>query len=387
MLEVSRRDFPKLCILGLSNLRILAPEHARGGVGGAERQQVMLARALRQRGFDISMIVHDEGQPDGRAWDGITTYAAYGARAGIPGLRFVYPRWTGLWSALKRADADIYYLSCASMQLGEATLFARRFERKVVFRVASDMDCDPRLPGMGDWRHKALFRYGLRHADAVLAQTRKQQGMLERLGRSSRLASPLSDLTLSSRDREARDLRVLWINNFRESKRADLLLELARRMPDTRFDMVGGPLFGHENAFERARRAATNLPNVRFHGYLPYEQTAGLYARARLLVSTSEIEGFPNTYLQAWASGTPVVAFFDPDETIARNRLGHVARTLDEMQWVSTKLLTDDVEWEETSARCRAHAAAVTDENSMLMPYIETFMSLRRPTQPAVAFQ
>jgi hypothetical protein len=208
MPKLSRRDFPRLCIVGLANLRILAPERARGGVGGAERQQVMLARALQQRGFDISMIVHDEGQQDGSAWDGITTYAAYGARAGVPGLRFVYPRWTGLWSALKRADADIYYVSCACMQLGEASLFARRYERKVVFRVASDMDCDPRLPGMGDWRHKALFRYGLRHADAVLAQTRKQQDMLARLGRGSRVASPLLDLAPRLREREARDLRV-----------------------------------------------------------------------------------------------------------------------------------------------------------------------------------
>ena len=387
MPELSRRDFPKLCIVGLANLRILAPEHARGGVGGAERQQVMLAKALQQRGFDISMIVHNEGQPDGRAWGGVTTYAAYRARAGIPGLRFVYPRWTGLWSALKRADADIYYLSCASMQLGEASLFARRYQRKVVFRVASDMDCDPWLPGMGDWRHKALFRYGLRRADAVLAQTRKQQGMLARLGRSSRIAAPLSDLALSAREREARDLRVLWVNNFRESKRADLLLELARRMPRVSFDMVGGPIFGHERSFQRARAAAASLPNVRFHGFLPYEQTAGLYARARLLVSTSEIEGFPNTYLQAWASGTPVVAFFDPDETIVRSRLGHVVRTLDEMQLATTTLLTNDVEWDETSDRCRAYAAAATDENSTLKPYIETFMSLRRPTQPVAAFQ
>jgi glycosyltransferase involved in cell wall biosynthesis len=387
MPEVARRDFPKLCIVGLANLRILAPEYARGGVGGAERQQVLLAKALRQRGFDISMIVFDEGQPDGQVWDGVTTYAAYGAQAGIPGFRFVYPRWTGLWSAFKRADADIYYVSCASMQLGEASLFARRYGRKLVFRVASDMDCDPLLPGMGDWRHKALFRYGLRHTDAVLAQTRKQQVMLARLGRSSCVAAPLSDLALGARDRNARDLGVLWVNNFRASKRADLLLELARRMPDVTFDMVGGPIFGHENTFKQAQRAAASVPNVRFHGFLPYEKTAELYPRARLLVSTSEIEGFPNTYLQAWASGTPVIAFFDPDEAIARNHLGHVAGTLDEMQLVTARLLANDAEWDEASARCRAYAAKATDESKMLMPYIETFMSLRRTTQSAAAFQ
>jgi glycosyltransferase involved in cell wall biosynthesis len=387
MLEPHRRNFPKLCMVGLANLRLLAPQRARGGVGGAERQQVMLAKALRRRGFDISMVVYDEGQPDGCAWDGITTYAAYRARAGFPGLRFIYPRWTGLWSALKRADADIYYLSCASMQLGVATLFARRYERKVVFRVASDMDCDQRLPFLGDWRHKALYLYGLRHADAVLAQTRKQQGMLARLGRSSTVAAPLSDLSVCGRDRNARDLGVLWVNNLRESKRADLLLELARSLPSVRFDMVGGPIIGHETSFKRTQRAAASLPNVRFHGFVPYEQTAALYARAQLLVSTSEIEGFPNTYLQAWASGTPVIAFFDPDETIARNQLGYVARTLEDMQLVTARLLTNDVEWAETSVRCRAYAASVMDESSMLMPYVKTFMSLWNPAAPAAVFQ
>jgi len=376
MPEDAGRKLPRLCIVGLPNLRILAPEYTQGRVGGAERQQVKLAKALVGRGFNVAMIVFDEGQPDGRVWEGITTYAAYGPHAGIAGFRLVHPRLTGLWSAMKRADADIYYLSCASMHLGVATLFARRYGRKVVFRVASNMDCDPQLPDVGDWRHKALFRYGLQRADAVLAQTLQQRGMLARVGRDSRVVAPLPDVALSNRAREARDLQVLWVNNFRTSKRADLLLELAHRMPDVRFDLVGGP-HGRDPAFEQAKGEAASLRNVRFHGYLPHEQTAGMYPRARLLVSTSEIEGFPNTYLQAWASGTPVVGFFDPDEMIARHGLGHAARTLDEMQQVSEKLLTDDVKWDETSARCRDYAASVMDENNMLLPYLETFMTLR----------
>jgi glycosyltransferase involved in cell wall biosynthesis len=370
------RQFPKLCIVGLPNLRILAPDFIQGRVGGAERQQVKLAKALVGRGFEVAMIVHDEGQPDGKAWDGITTYAAYDPSDGIAGLRFVHPRSTGLWSAMKRANADIYYLSCATMHLGIATLFARRHARKVVFRVASNMDCDPQLPDVGDWRHKAMFRYGLRRADAVLAQTLQQQGMLTRLGRSSRVVAPLTDVARSDRPRQHRDLQVLWINNFRATKRADLLLELARRMPDVRFEMVGGA-YGREPAYEQAKNEAATLPNVHFHGYLPHEQTAALYPRARVLVSTSEIEGFPNTYLQAWASGTPVIGFFDPDQTIARNGLGHAVRSLDEMQRMCADLLADDVKWDETSARCRDYAASVMDENNMLVPYIETFMALR----------
>ncbi len=371
------RELPRICIVGLRNLNVLAPEYGRGAGGGAERQQVLLAKALCQRGLDVSMIVHDHGQPDGQPLDGITTYAAYDSDAGIPGLRFIHPRWTGLWSALKRADADIYYLSCASMAVGETALFARLHRRHVVFRVASDLDCDPELHVLLYWRHKALFRYGLRRADAVLAQTTKQQTLLASRGRSSRIVAPISDLTCRGLPREARDISVLWVNNFRPSKRADLLLDLARQMPAVRFDMVGGPVGRSEDHFEQMRRTAQSLPNVHFHGYVDYEKTAVLYERARLLVSTSEIEGFPNTYLQAWASGTPVVAFFDPDGVIARNGLGRTVASLDEMKSVVSALLTSEADWEAASDRCHAYVAGVGNEDDVLAPYIETFLSLR----------
>jgi hypothetical protein len=48
-----------------------------------------------------------------------------------------------VWGALQRADADIYYLSCVSLRAGLAALFARRHGRRLVFRVASNIDCEP----------------------------------------------------------------------------------------------------------------------------------------------------------------------------------------------------------------------------------------------------
>jgi glycosyltransferase involved in cell wall biosynthesis len=288
-----------------------------------------------------------------------------------------------LWAALKRADADIYYLSCAGMQLGETAMFARWYGRQVVFRVASDLDCDPELHVLRYWRHKQLFRYGLRRADAVLAQTVKQQAMLANLGRSSQVVRSLTAIEPRSRERGARDIAVLWVNNIRQSKRADLLFELARRMPHVQFHMVGGPVNGSEPLFEATRHAAKAFPNVHFHGFVPYEETAELYARARLLVSTSEIEGFPNTYLQAWACGAPVIAFFDPDDVIARHGLGRAPQSLDEMQAAISTLLENAAEWQVTSERCRAHVESYGDENGMAAPYVETFLSLQAASRAA----
>lgn len=366
-----------ICFVGLQNLPVLAPEYARPGIGGAERQQTLLARALVRQGFDVSMVVHDYGQPERAVWDGITTFRAYPPKVGIPVVRFVHPRWTGIWRAMRRANADIYYVSCCGMLIGEVSMFARWHGRKTIFRVANDSDCDPQLKRVTYARDRWLYRYGLRHVDLILAQTVTQQSLLEaNFGRTSRVVPSLNDLGGQCLAREQRDIPVLWIANIRQQKRPDRLLELARCLPHVQFHMVGGPVNEQEGLFESIRQAAQQLPNVRFHGFVPYEQIAPLYERARLFVNTSESEGFPNTYMQAWARGTPVVGLFDPDGIIARAGLGRAAATIDEMPSAITHLLDDEAAWQAASERCRAHIARHGDEASMLQPYLDALASL-----------
>jgi glycosyltransferase involved in cell wall biosynthesis len=368
---------PSICFVGLRNLPVLAPEYARPGIGGAERQQTLLARALASQGFKVSMIVHDYGQPDGQAWDGITTYKAYGETEGIPMLRFFHPRWTSVWSAMLRADADIYYVSCAGMLIGEVAMFAKWHGRKAVFRVANNSDCDPVAKRIRYARDRILYRYGMRNADLILAQTDTQESLLRaNLGRESRVVPSLADAIDPKHERSERDIDVLWLTNIRPHKRADLLFDMARRLPQVTFHMVGGPVGGHEAHFADVEREARTLPNVRFHGFVPYHETTPFYERARLFVSTSDMEGFPNTFLQSWARGTPVVSYFDPDRIIARNELGEAVSTPDQMQAAIMRLLTDGSAWQAASARCLAHIASRSDEKSMVKPYIDEFVRL-----------
>ena len=50
-----------------------------------------------------------------------------------------------------------------------------------------------------------------------------------------------------------------------------------------------------------------------------------------MFVNTSNIEGFPNSFLQAWVRGVPVVSFFDPDGLITNKCLGYVPFNTEEM--------------------------------------------------------
>lgn len=361
----------KICFLGYDSLPVLAPEYNAHGIGGEQVQHALLARALARRGHEVSMVVYDYGQPDRARWDGVITYKAYRTQAGLPVLRFVHPRWSGAWSALRRADADVYYASCAGMHLGLLAMFCRQQRRRFVFRVAHDSDCDPSRLLIRYWRDRKLYEYGLRRASGILAQSTQQQRALKRnYGLESRLAGMLVD---PPRLQARRDIDVLWVNNIRDFKRPDVYLALARSLPQLRFHMVGGPQPGQEAMYQAIEREAATIPNLVFHGRVPYHEAGALYGRARVFVNTSDSEGFPNSYLQAWVHGTPVLAFFDPDGLIAREGLGAAVGSLDQMAARMRALLDDEAAREQAGARCVRYMQRRHGEDRVLAPYLELF--------------
>ena len=133
----------RICFVGLENLPVLAPEFAQHGIGGAQVQQSLVARAFARRGFPVSMVCGDYGQQDGATWSGVRVYKAYSADEGIPVVRFVYPRWTKLCAALRRAAADVYYVSCASAQVGQVAMWAARNGRRMIYRIAATPTASP----------------------------------------------------------------------------------------------------------------------------------------------------------------------------------------------------------------------------------------------------
>jgi glycosyltransferase involved in cell wall biosynthesis len=383
------QNAPSICFVGLRNLPMLAREFGALGAGGAELQQTLLARALARRGFTVSMVVADCGQSDGAVWDGIKTYKAFRPEEGIPVVRFLHPRWTKVWAALQRANADIYYTSCAGALVGQVALFARLRGRKLVFRIASDTDCDPNSLLVRFWRDKRLYQYGLHRADLVLAQTpHQQQALANNFGRISRVVDSLTDSSGSRGSFAERDIDVLWVGNIRQLKRPDLLFELARRSPALRFHMAGGPMPGAEDLFDAVKAEAATIGNLTFHGSVPYHAIGELFARARVLAGTSQIEGFPNTYLQAWAHGVPVVAFLDPQHLLSRHSLGEAVADLDSMTHAVANLCGNAQAWEAVSLRCRRYMETRCNESQMLTPYIEALTRLHaapRSTAPRAA--
>lgn len=345
----------RICFVNYDNYPVLNPRYGGNYIGGESVQQVLLARALANRGHEVSTVVADLGQPDGEFVDGIRVWKTFAPGAGVPVLRFLHPKLTSIVSALRRADADIYYQSCAGMVTGVTAWYARRHGRKFVFRIAHDSDCMPGQQIIPYWRDRKLYEYGLKRADLVVAQTALQADLLQHnYGVSSAeinmvVAPPSGDVA-------ERDIDVLWVNNFRAFKKPERFLDLAAALPDVRMVMIGGPCPGEEGFFEDIRREANSLPNLQLTGFVPYHEVNAYYGRARVFVNTSDVEGFPNSYLQAWVRGTPVVAFFDPDGLIARKGLGHKASDLNDMAAAVRRFMAEARYWQSVSAQVREYA-------------------------------
>jgi glycosyltransferase involved in cell wall biosynthesis len=372
----------KICILGLEDYAMLTGDGSYGYIGGESVQHVLLARAWRDLGLDVSVVVYDHGQPRVTTVDGIRVIASYPRNGGIRVLRFLHPRLTSVVRAMREIDADVYYQSPAAPWSGVVAWFSRRFGKRSILRIASDSDCrrdeaPERYRGQGVMyrRDRWMYDYGVLNVSLVAAQTEHQRQLL---ARNYGIRSEIVNIAVEVPSKPAapeKDVDVLWVGNMRAVKRPDIAIELARRLPQYRFAFVGGGVPGGEEYFERIAGAAKALPNVLFVGPVSYQVANSWFDRSRLHVNTSDYEGFPNTFLQAWIRRVPVVSFCDPDGLIERRGLGRRCGNVEEMAVAVDRLLRTPEECADVGARAHAFANSEFSAAQIAARYLELLES------------
>jgi hypothetical protein len=232
-----------VCFVAPQAWPVLSADSRIGEVGGAEVQQSILARLLAAHGYRVSMICLDYGQPERALIDGVTVHKAYRPDEGVPLLRFLHPRLTAMWRALREADADVYYTRTAGMLAGVVAEFCRRHGRRSIYAGASDKDFVPGAGGQIRYaRDRWLYRRGLALVDRIVAQNEVQRSSCRATyGRDAVVIPSCYQLPKRRDGNPPPKDSVLWVGVIRAGKRPELLLELARRLPQRRFVMVGGP--------------------------------------------------------------------------------------------------------------------------------------------------
>lgn len=345
-----------ICFVAPSIWPILSANSAIEFAGGAEVQQAIVARALVRAGMRVTVIALDYGQPDDVVVDGIRVLRTHKPDAGVPGIRFLYPRLSSCWQAMRRANADVFLQSTASYLTGVVAAFCKLNKIPFIYYGASDPDFQAdqtwkKFQRRGGWRDLQMYLWGLKKADAIVAQHTGQVASCERWYGRAAVEIPNCYQTPPGSKASSNGV-VLWVAIMRSLKRPELFLELARELRHLQFRIVGGPGPGKDaSLYDRMKEEAATLPNLEFKGFVPFPLVEAQFDEASIFVNTSDYEGFPNTFLQSWARGIPTVSFFDCGAREGGRPVGFVCKDLSEMKEIVSRLSNDKAFWEQESSR------------------------------------
>jgi len=337
--------------------------------GGAERQQWLLARLLAATGWSVKIGVRESLAP--------------GERCVIDGVEFVGISRGQILLAWYRFLAserpDWWYWRAAYHLWGPAVAITKFVGVRTIFAAAFDSDVHPRQALAWRPRWWPLYAWGLSHTDRIFVQHGGQLAELASSWRSKAsivpsIASGVADV----KPHAERAQYVAWVGMLRQPKRPDLLIEVARKAPAIHFVVCGAPS-AHRSPpgyGERIVEELHTLPNVKYLGQVESERAQQVIADAAMLLSTSDTEGFPNTFLQAWSSGTPVVSLhIDPDRIIEHVGLGRVSVHVEGAIAAIKTLMHSPQQREEIAARARRHVATAHSEAAVIAAFEHAIQS------------
>ena len=346
------------------------------GTGGAEMSARALAWNLAERGHQVEVLQRDRS---------IRTHMDGPVRVQshpLPMPRLVKNadrdtlRWNAAWRRIldaHLADRPADLVVTQQRLLSSSVDVARARDLPVVafvraygmfcpnqFRRRDPLrDCDLACRECFGWhqrlgrgairRNLEAYRRGLERASLVIANSRYVQQVIRKLlGLEAAVVYPFTDLDRYRSDDGARD-RVLFVKP-QYVKGLPIAIEIAQRMPDTRFLIAGKPR-------RRARRAFGRLPNVELAGWV--SDMRSIYARTRVLLGPSIWpEPFGRVFVEAGAAGIPSVgsARGGIPEAIGDGGL-LVERIFEIDHWVEAlRRLEDPRSYADYSAKARAHA-------------------------------
>lgn len=285
-------------------------------VGGIAVQMSFWAKVFLSHGWSVYSLSQEiETTQNG------VTFVKYPRKGGLYGI--LLEVWLALVIVL-RVRPDVIICRGARRKMTFFLFWSRLIRSKFVFFGASDNDFKPEEELIVDKKSRLIYRIGLRCVKYFVLQNQNQVTLLQaNYGKNHTLVIPNIWIEGGFDAPEViKDIDLLWVGNFRELKRPTWFVELAKKYPEFRFVMVGG--IYDEELYHKCEEEASKCENLSFLGQTSFDNVNLLFRRSRLYICTSTIEGFPNTFLQAWANNIPVITTFDPGGVVRERKLGFV---------------------------------------------------------------
>lgn len=309
-------------------------------LGGAEYQSLIIAEGLKSLGHEIFFISINDSNLGVTVDNGFKIYS----------LKTTSSRWNkiSLYKNIADQVKEILLRECPDAVYQRIlNSFTYRLseilkQKKIPFllHIADNYSLDFNKKWQG-YVKKVLFKKVLQTRPTIIYQNEFQQSMLEELNYKKiiRLRNLHPQIETEKNIGDGRSL--VWIGNARPVKQLEIFLELADFYKGTelRFTVIGGiPSSSYGIALKQKMNSTINVK------YLGQQNNQFineyLLKKTDYLVNTSDSEGFSNTFIQAWLTGTPVISLnSDPENLLIGQNLGYFCNgSIDSLKEILSEL-------------------------------------------------
>lgn len=351
-------------------------------MGGAEYQAMLIARGLADLAHEPLFLATDMHTEDEHI-DGKLTIKQIPGRTQI-GWRNHALRISKI---VDEFQPDIVYVR-EFTEIGTACSVNKELNIPIVSMSCHAMETSPFLVGYHPLETVGYFRSRdtlahfqsflcIRSTAAHVCNTKALQQKLQRWYPQKALhtiynGSPIPEIDCALKTSTG---QVIWVNNLKRWKRPEQFIDLARRLPDYRFVMVGRISGGRTFVSAISKKLEEAPPNLSYLGPLPVDQVNELIGKSDLLLYTSlPVEGFGNSFIQAWLRCVPTLSLsFDLDGILERERIGRCSTSFERLVDDVDELMRDEKQRFKMGSRARKYASQNHNPEDMVLNYERLF--------------
>lgn len=288
--------------------------------GGAELQIALLAKALALKKHEV-VVIDPSATESFITQEGVQLLNVPGWNNGIPGIRLFLYRIPILKNLFIKQNADYYYVRMKTYMHLIPFWASRKINRKFIIALASDLETSSFFKNFKykyktnfnlfrfltmDIPNSIVFPFLLKRADFILLQHSDQGKNLKKVrGEIIVFQNIFNFSSLPKVSNKTEDYFIIpgTLSVLKGVKNLIKLLKLLNNK--VRIVIVGQPV---DKKSEKIYQRLKKKEYITLKGRLTHNETIQLIANAKALINTSNFEGFPNIFLEAWATGVPVIS-------------------------------------------------------------------------------
>jgi glycosyltransferase involved in cell wall biosynthesis len=307
--------------------------------GGAELQIALLAKSLAIAGHEV-IVIDPFTNESIITPEGISIKKIENWNSGIRGLRLFLNRIPSFLRLLIEIKADYYYVRQRSYFHILAFIASKKNKAGFIQAIACDIDTSGTYKKIKEeyisnfnlikyifisLPNDLVFQYLLTRSNIILFQHSGQQLFKAKPHQLFSIFPNIIDASAIPFLKSCNGNYFVHVGSISILKGARNLLKLISSLCPTINILIVGK--ARDKASQKIVNEISTFNNVDIKGKLGHKETINLISNAKALINTSNYEGFPNIFLEAWSAGVPVISLnINPGMIFSNSNLGYYCK-------------------------------------------------------------